>query len=81
MRLLTFGLSLILPIVLGGCYTVRGVGQDLSAAGRALSNAADTVMGEPEPAAATPPPATAQGSSGPPRSLAAPPPPAPEQPK
>ena len=71
MRLLTWSLVLVSPILLGGCYTVRGFGQDLSAAGRSLSNAADTVMGSesPPPMAQLPPPAPAQGSSAMPQSL------------
>ena len=78
MRLFTWSLVLVSPILLGGCYTVRGFGQDLSAAGRSLSNAADTVMGsgseEPPPMTQLPPPG--QGSSTMPQPLS---PPAPVQ--
>ena len=71
MKLFTWSLILVSPILLGGCYTVRGFGQDLSAAGRSLSNAADTVMGsgsdEPPPMTQLPPPG--QGSSTMPQTL------------
>jgi predicted small secreted protein len=72
MRLLTWSLVLASPVLLGGCYTVRGFGQDLSAAGRSLSNAADTVMGsgsESPPAMTELPPPAAQGSSVMPQNL------------
>lgn len=84
MRPLMFGLMLVLPIVLGGCYTIRGFGQDVTAAGRALTAAVDKVTGSEPATATTPSPAAAQqGSSGPPRSLSAPPsaPQQPEEPK
>lgn len=81
MRPLTFGLILVLPIALGGCYTIRGFGQDVAVAGRALTAAVDKVTGsEPATAETSPPAAAQQGSSGPPRSLSAPPPRAPQPP-
>ena len=73
MKLFTWSLILVSPILLGGCYTVRGFGQDLSAAGRSLSNAADTVMGsseEPPPMTELPP--SGQGSSTMPQPLSPP---------
>ena len=71
MRLLTWSLVLASPVLLGGCYTVRGFGQDLSAAGRSLSNAADTVMGSgsEEPPPMTQLPSPGQGSSTMPQPL------------
>ncbi len=60
-------LFLVLPITLAACNTVAGMGQDLAAAGRALSNTAGKIVGS-EPTQAAAPPAAAQGSSTP-RSL------------
>ena len=68
MKLLTCLLVLISPIMLGACNTVRGFGQDLSAAGRSLSSAADTIWTGHAPAV-TQLPAPAQGSSAMPQSL------------
>jgi predicted small secreted protein len=76
MKLFTGSLILMSPILLGGCYTVRGFGQDVAAAGRALTNAADTVMGSASPPATTQLPPPGQGSSTMPQSLS----PAPTQP-
>ena len=83
MRLLAIGLILVVPIVLGACNTVGGFGQDLSAAGRALSSASDKVTGREPQTAVTPPPAPAQGTSAAPQSLSTPRPlaPKPEEPK
>ena len=50
MKLLTCLLVLISAIMLGACNTVRGFGQDLSAAGRSLSSAADTIWAGHAPA-------------------------------
>jgi predicted small secreted protein len=71
MKLVTWSLILVSPILLGACYTVRGFGQDLSAAGRSLSNAADTVMGSgrQSPPAMTQLPPPGQGSSTMPQTL------------
>ena len=69
MKLLTCLLVLISPIMLGACNTVRGFGQDLSAAGRSLSSAADTIMGSEPAPAVTQLPVPAQGSSAMPQSL------------
>jgi predicted small secreted protein len=68
MKLLTCLLVLISPIMLGACNTVRGFGQDLSAAGGSLSSAADTIWAGHAPAV-TQLPAPAQGSSVMPQSL------------
>ena len=55
-----------LPLVLSACNTVAGVGEDMSAAGHAVANSADKVMGKtpegsgstvPAPPPAPPPPA------------------------
>ena len=70
-----FCLVVVLPAVLGACNTVRGFGQDMSAAGRALSDVSEKIVGgEPTPAQVP-----ASGSSATPRGPAAPwpaPPPA-----
>jgi predicted small secreted protein len=56
MRLMAIGLILVMPVALGGCYTMRGLGQDVSAAGRALVNASDSVTGKGSDTAETPAP-------------------------
>ncbi|HKW54532.1 MAG TPA: entericidin A/B family lipoprotein [Stellaceae bacterium] len=62
-----------MPVALGACYTVRGFGQDVSAAGRALTNASDWATGRGAETTATPAPAPAYGTSAAPQSLSAPP--------
>ena len=63
-----FWLVLVLPTMLGACNTIRGFGQDMSAAGRALSDASAKVAGgEPTPAQMP-----ASGSSAMPRGPVAP---------
>lgn len=78
MKPMTGWLFVALALALGACGTVRGFGQDMSAAGQALSNAAGRIAGH-EPATATAPPEAVQGSSAP-RHLT-PAPRAPEQPE
>ena len=76
MKLVAFWLVLVLPTILGGCNTVKGFGEDMTAAGRALSGAAEKVTGSEPATAAAPLPAAAQGSSAMPRT-----PQEPEEPK
>ncbi len=77
MVFMTRCLLLLLPVVLAACNTVAGMGQDLAAAGQALSHSVGKVTGSQPAQAAAPPPAV-QGSSAPPRSLT---PAQPEEPK
>jgi predicted small secreted protein len=72
MRLMAIGLILVMPVALGGCYTMRGLGQDVSAAGRALVNASDSVTGKGSDTAATPPPAPGYGTSAAPQRSSSP---------
>ncbi len=67
MVFMTRCLLLLLPVALAACNTVAGMGQDLAAAGQALSHSVGIVTGSQPAQAAAPPPAV-QGSSAP-RSL------------
>ncbi|MBR9835007.1 MAG: entericidin A/B family lipoprotein [Alphaproteobacteria bacterium] len=52
MRRIAFAALLLAPVGLAGCYTVDGVGQDVSAAGRGISHVANEVreeVFEPDP--------------------------------
>lgn len=80
MKVVAFWLVLVLPAMLGACNTTKGFGEDITAAGRALSGAAESVIGREPATAAAPAPAAGQGSSATPRSLS-PAPRAPEQPE
>jgi len=80
MRLLMIWVIVVLPFLLGACNTVNGFGQDMSAAGHGVSDAATWAMGG-KPATATAPPPAAQGSSAMPGSPSATPRQAPEEPK
>ena len=67
MRLMAIGLMLLMPVALGGCYTVRGFGQDVAAAGRSLVNASDSVTGRGSETTETPAPAPGYGTSAAPQ--------------
>jgi predicted small secreted protein len=67
MRLMAIGLILVMPVALGGCYTMRGLGQDVAAAGRALVNASDSVTGRGSDTTETPPPSPSYGTSAAPQ--------------
>lgn len=66
MRSLALAVCCCLPLALSACNTVAGFGEDVSAAGHAVANSADQVMGK-----------TSEGSGS---SVPAPPPPAPPPP-
>ena len=70
MKLLMKWAVVALAFMLGACNTIQGFGQDMSAAGRGVSNAAVWVGGgkpatAAAPATATAPPTAGQGSSAP----------------
>src|SRR5258708_19412651 len=81
MRLLMIWVIVVLPFLLGACNTVNGFGQDMSAAGHGVSDAATWAMGGKPATATAPPPAAAQGSSAMPGRPSATPRQPPEQPK
>jgi len=67
MRLMAIGLMLLMPVALGGCYTMRGLGQDVAAAGRGLVNASDSVTGRGSETSETPASAPGYGTSAAPQ--------------
>jgi predicted small secreted protein len=71
MKLATLGLVLVLPFALGTCNTAKGIGEDASAAGQAVSDAAKKLTGSKSDSDKQPAPA--QGTSGAPASSTRPP--------
>lgn len=77
MKLATLGLVLALPFVMGACNTAKGLGEDASAAGQAVSDSAKKLTGSKSDSDKQPAPA--QGTSGAPAN--SPPPPETQAPK
>lgn len=62
MKLATLGLVLVLPLALGACNTAKGIGEDASQAGHAVSDETKKLTGSKSDSDKQPAPA--QGTSG-----------------